>query len=136
MNDKKFKKLKLDRSKMEELKGFEEVIDIFFEEEEKEERELYKKKISSSNETHELYNFLEDERARLKLLNEIFTTKLRNLKEYPQAKNLALYQKQNMKSLHDEVVNISKEKGSILYQQLELLFNKSFKKYSTGQDRE
>lgn len=129
-NDKRRGRLRIDKNKAEELRGFEDVIDIILDEEEQKERAQTQKEIERYGDTYELYNYLESERERLEKINQFFSLKVANMQEYSQTAYLLAHQKDVRNRGRKELIEELKRENSLFIKQLNILFSKSFKKYS------
>jgi hypothetical protein len=120
------KKKILSPSKIKDIEGFEEIMDLVLDEEEQIQAEHKKKELEKYNDTYKLYNFLENEVKRLENLSQFFGTKLNNYKKFNQTQYIAKKQnticKESKKKLSKEVIHPE----SHLNKQLESLFNSLF----------
>lgn len=121
MNDKR--KILLTESKMKELQGFEDVIDLLFDD----------KRIISNQEarankddTFEIYSFLEKELRRLQHLDRFFSTQMRTHEFYSQTSELCERQSDKLSSNRDELIGKLIVEDSPLHHNLEELIKKSF----------
>ncbi|MCO4793385.1 MAG: hypothetical protein KC493_06730 [Bacteriovoracaceae bacterium] len=125
MSDKK-SKLKLPAHKQANLKGFEDVIDIFLEEQEAEERDKNKKEFEKHSSTHELFDFLEKEKNRLDCMDKFFAEKLPNLMNNPQIDLLLKNQNEKAFFKRDEVIKAIKAPKSDFINYISRVFDQSF----------
>ncbi len=118
---KKVKRVATD--KMKELSGFEEVFDLF------DSTEIKEGSIDprSGDDTFQLYNFLENENIRLRLLDQFYSDKVKTLKKYPQSKLLLEEQKAKKELILKQLVPKVLSHDSAFNEEMERLFNKAFK---------
>ena len=120
------KKKILSKEKIQEIEGFEEIMDLVLDEEEQIQVEQKRKELEKYNDTYKLYNFLENEVKRLEKVSQFFGTKLKNYKKFNQTQYIAKKQdticsEAKKKLLKEVIVN-----DSHLNKQLETLFNSLF----------
>ena len=116
---------KLHKEKINELKGFEELIDFDIQEDNK--PKTAKRQIKDDEE-YEMYNYLDSERVRLNLVSEVLTNKLENIKNYSQTQYLYAQQKHRRDQIKKKIVESHLSENSIFFKNLEVFFNKIFKK--------
>lgn len=116
----------LPKEKVEEIKGFEEIMDLVLDEQEQVEVEKKRKELERYNDTYQLYNFLENEISRLEKLSLFFGKKLANYKKFNQTE--LILEKQSNKCSDakiDLIYKLTKE-DSHINQSLSSLFNTLF----------
>jgi hypothetical protein len=126
MSDDKKKKLRLPANQQTNMKGFEDVIDIFIEEQEAEEREKNKKDMEKHSANHELYDFLQKEKDRLESLDELFAEKIPNMMNNPQIDILLKKQIEVSYYKKEEVIKAIKAPNSDFLLSIGRLFDSSF----------
>lgn len=116
---------KLHKEKIKELKGFEELIDFDIQEDNK--SNTAKRQVKDDEE-YEMYNYLDSERVRLNLVSEVLTNKLENIKNYSQTQYLYAQQKYRRDQIKKQIIEDHSSENSIFFKNLEVFFNKIFKK--------
>ena len=105
----------------EDLRGFEEVIDLYSE------AKKEKGRISDKNsDPFALFNFLEKENQRLAKIDLFFREKSENYVSSKSLPQLIKIQQENLALSRSELINQLKVPHSPLMKNLKLLFNKSF----------
>jgi len=125
MSDKK-NKLKIPGGADDNLKGFEDVIDIFLEEQEAEEREKNKIDFEKHASNHEIFDFLGKEKQRLECLDSLFAEKIPNTMNNPQIDLLLKKQQEAAFYKREEVIKTIKTSNSDFLITLGRLFDSSF----------
>jgi hypothetical protein len=120
------KKNKLTKKQLDELQGFEEIMDVVSEERTIADKELKRKEIEKFNDSFELYNFLEHEVNRVKKLDDFFSYKVPNLKNNPQTEELNFRQAEKKKHLKEELKKKIKTPGSAFQKNLKQIFDTVF----------
>ncbi|GAB4010095.1 MAG: hypothetical protein Fur0010_01980 [Bdellovibrio sp.] len=121
MNDKK--KVVLTQEKLKDLKGFEEVMDLLFDEK----KVLSNQEIrANKDDTFEIYSFLEKEIARLKQLDHFFSHQIRTHEFYSQTSVLCEKQTERIADSKSKITQILKKENSPLQVNLSHLFEKTF----------
>lgn len=105
------------------LKGFEEVMDLIDHEINPSERE---KKRRAKHDPYDLYNFLELENIRLKKLETFFNDKVQNLIEHPTTEHLCDIQQEQIDQTRKQLWSTLHADESIYLKNLRHLFNKVF----------
>lgn len=139
MDEKKLKKLRISSDKMDQLQGFEHVVDLLIDENEKKEKEKTEKIRAKHGDSYELYNFLELENNRLNKLDQLFSYKAHNIIHYSQIAKLKKIQQNNLIKEKRKLLEKLLTQKSPYLANLEYFFNQSFKKLrgsTTGQDQE
>lgn len=127
MAKKEKKALKLPKKKMDEMLGFEEVIDGFITEQEKKKSDQNNKDFEKGHDNYSIYDFLELEKARLGSLESFFRVKLPNMKAHNQLDCIMEKQQEKLFLLREDVVKRIKTKNSSFMTQMKGLFDQSFK---------
>lgn len=109
----------------EDLKGFEEVLDLYVDKQRLSERERQKDLGRNAN-PFELFNFLEKEKERLAKLDLFFREKLPNIESSPVTEQLLTIQQERREQTEDELIRKLSAPNSPLQKTLEHLFLKSF----------
>lgn len=108
---------------MKELEGFEDVLDLVYEE-----RPTVKKNAESGTQTFETMAFLEEEEDRLRRMETLFSAAIPNATEYPQ-EDYALAEIQDYRDmLLGELTTELSKLDSPLHRNLESLFKTLFPK--------
>ncbi len=121
-------KKKLTKQQLQELQGFEDIMDVVIEEKEIQVQEKKRKELEKFNDSFELYNFLEYETLRLKKLDNFFSYKISNIKANPQTIELNKRQEERKNQVKGELANKIIDINSPFHQNLKLIFNSSFTK--------
>jgi len=119
-------RFKFSKEKLEEMKGFEEVLDLV------NAPKGDGPKISTKFGTggHDLYHFLEIEKTRLEKLDQLFSVQIHNLNTNSQTHILVSAQEKKLKIVKARLSERLVAPNSILNQNLSGLFDNAFKKYS------
>ena len=91
---------------IQELKGFEDLIDESLEELEERDKKARKKDTEKYGEGHEIYNFLEKETDRLGAIDRFFGDQIPNKMKHPQIDVLITKQLKRRDLLREEIVDI------------------------------
>ncbi|WP_127715890.1 hypothetical protein [Halobacteriovorax sp. HLS] len=116
----------LPKDKIDQIKGFEEIMDLVLDEQEQIQAEQKKKELEKYNDTYQLYNFLENEVIRLEKFSQFFGTKLKNYKKFNQTQYIAKKQTIICDEAKEKLVKRMLPSDSHLNKQLESLFNSLF----------
>jgi hypothetical protein len=110
--------------KREELRGFEEIIDLIpgsrFQSKQKVDPKL--------NEDFELLNLLENEYQRLLQLESFFGEKLSNMEKYSQSDELVEMQNSHLESMKKQMIRVQVEPDSQMNKNLSIILNQYFSK--------
>lgn len=120
------KKKIISKEKLNDMKGFEEIMDLVVDDNEKLELENKKRNDDKVNDSYQLYNFLEDESNRLEKLSQFFGTKISNFKEFDQTEFIRSKQSEQKKQTKSELAEFQARKESPLNMHLGRLFNSLF----------
>ncbi|CBW26275.1 hypothetical protein BMS_1412 [Halobacteriovorax marinus SJ] len=120
------KKKLISKEKLDEIKGFEEIMDLVIDEHEKLEVEKKQREAEKLNDSYLLYNFLEDEAHRLEKLSKFFGTKINNYKNFNQTSHILKKQDIQRKQIKKDLVEFQMSEYSPLNKHLEKLFNALF----------
>lgn len=105
------------------LKGFEEVMDLAAHESYESERD---KRRRSKHDPYELYNFLELENTRLQKLETLLNDKVQNLTQHPTTEHLCDIQQDQIDQTRKQLWSSLHSAESIYLKNLKLLFNNVF----------
>ncbi len=120
------KKKIITKEKLDEMKGFEEIMDLVVNEHEKIEIEKKQRESDKINDSYHLYNFLEDEASRLEKLSKFFGTKINNFKNFNQTTHILKKQSQQKALTKSDLAEYEVRTNSPLNIQLGKLFNSLF----------
>ncbi len=84
------------------------------------------KKNFKLNKNHESFDYLKKEIVRLKKMETLYSTKLKNLRNYPQLPPLKEEQREERNKVKKELLKIVKSKNSIFYHFLKREFDRTF----------
>jgi hypothetical protein len=116
----------LSKEKMDEIKGFEDIMDLVLDEQEQVQAEHKKKELEKYNDTYKLYNFLENEVRRLEKLSQFFGTKLKNYKKFNQTKYISTKQEKICDETKSDLAKRLTPSNSHFNKQLQSLFDSLF----------
>ncbi|OUR97151.1 hypothetical protein A9Q84_12555 [Halobacteriovorax marinus] len=114
------------KEKIKEMKGFEEIMDLVIDEEDQVEVEKKRKEIEKYNDTYQLYNFLENENARLEKLALFFGKKLNNYQKFNQTNLILEKQSTKCSDSKSELIKKLVREDSHINNSLSTLFNTLF----------
>lgn len=120
------KKKVISKEKLAEIKGFEDIMDLVVNENEKLEVEKKQRESDKMNDSYHLYNYLEDESARLEKLSKFFGTKINNFKNFNQTKHILDKQNEQRAIAKRDLAEYEMRTNSPLNIQLGRLFNSLF----------
>lgn len=121
MSDKK--RIVITQDKLKDLEGFEEVMDLLFDEK----RVLTQQEArANKDDTFEIYSFLEKENSRLKKLDRFFSQQIRTHEFYSQTSDLCEKQTDRMETAKKELISKLSNESSPLQVNLAHLFEKTF----------
>lgn len=106
-----------------DLKGFEEVMDLIDHDRNQSEREKQRR---AKHDPYELFNFLELENVRLQKLEIFFNDKVQNLTEHPTTEKLCDIQQNQIDQTRHQLWSTLHTDESIYLKNLRHLFNKVF----------
>jgi hypothetical protein len=115
------KKLNIPKSKLKDLEGFEDVLDLV----NIDKAEVHKRDTRPAQ-NFEIYDFLERESVRLKKLDQFFSNKVPILEEHGQYTSLIEQQKVVRNDLQKELCQKVKDENSAFQQFMSSRFNKFF----------
>ncbi len=116
------KKIKLTNGQIKELKGFEDVVDLVFEGN----PELQAMDSRRSNDSYDLYTFLETENTRLALLHDFFANRVKIHEENPQLMELIEEQRNYMLKLEKEILTHLSGPQAPFQRRVSVIFNQAF----------
>ena len=112
---------------MVDLKGFEDVIDVFLEEQEVIESDKSKISFEKSHDNYSIYDFLDLERKRLCEVENFFSIKIPNMNIHNQTKLLIKNQVEKKTFMKDDIVRRIKAEDSSFINQMRQIFDQAFK---------
>ncbi len=116
------KKIRVTPEQMRDLDGFKEVFDLF------EDMEVKEGAIDSrADDNFELYNFLDNENKRLHLLDQLYSTKAKNLIDYPQSAKLIEEQTSKRDAHMLKLARLLAAHDCAFNEEMERLFNKAYR---------
>lgn len=127
------KKIKFNKNKMNDIKGFEEVMDLVLDENGQIEELKKRKELERYNDTYELYNFLENEKIRLEKIDDLFSKKVPNLLIHSQTKRLIQLSKEKKAEAICDLLNKVTPENSYFNQHMDSIYNGAFSQGRSGQ---
>jgi hypothetical protein len=121
-------KVKLPAKKMKDLKGFQDVIDVFLLEQEKKESESATVEFEKGHDNYSLYDFLDLEQKRLLTIENFLRIKIPNMKAHNQTQILVKKQEDRRFILREEIIKRISAENSSFITQMRMIFDQSFKK--------
>lgn len=120
------KKKIISKKALDEIKGFEEIMDLVVNEHEKLEVEKNQRESDKLNDSYVLYNYLEEEYHRLEKLSTFFGAKIKNYEEFNQTEHILLKQNQQKSQTKSDLADFQTKDRSPLNKHLEKIFNSLF----------
>ena len=119
--------LKIPKKKINDLKGFEDVIDVFLSEQELKDTDNSNISFEKGHDNYSLYDFLDLERKRLNEVEKFLSIKIPNMNIHNQTTILLKNQDEKRFFMREDIVNRIKADNSSFITQVRQIFDLAFK---------